>query len=161
MSLLKVVTLPHSFFVSGTGSYDVQNVSANSPQEGVLCITCSFMKGSSDIGCYSELTHTTHNTGYTALHIGREKGEESVSGCVTKLEEGLYNIAVYDIETNGRRATPPAVILTDIRIMNNEIMTTSSTNTVLPSPTGIIETTTNPSVSCECHVTCHVIIVHV
>ena len=160
MSLLKVMTLPHSFFVSGTGSYDVQNVSANSPWEGVLCITCSFMKGSSDIGCYSELTHTTHNTGYTALHIGREKGEESVSGCVTKLEEGLYNIAVYDIETNGRRAIPPAVILTDIRIMNNEIMTTS-TSTVLTSPTGIIETTTSPSVSREYHVTCHVIIVHV
>ena len=118
------------------------------------------MKGSSDIGCYSELTHTTHNTGYTALHIGREKGEESVSGCVTKLEEGLYNIAVYDIETNGRRATPPAVILTDIQIMNNEIMTTS-TSTVSPSATGIIETTTSPSVSREYHVTCHVIIIHV
>uniref|UniRef100_A0A1X7TW32 Fibronectin type-III domain-containing protein n=1 Tax=Amphimedon queenslandica TaxID=400682 RepID=A0A1X7TW32_AMPQE len=131
-------------------SFGVQNVSVNSPQKGVLCISCSFMKGSSDVGCYAELSHTVHTTGYTAVHISRGKGEESASGCVTKLEEGLYNIAVYDVETNGERGNA-AVTLSNITINNNNDdddnnVVTATVQSLLPSPT-MSGPVSSPSVS--------------
>ena len=111
------------------------------------------MKGSSDVGCYAELTHTVHSTGYTAVHISRGKGEESASGCVTILEEGLYNIAVYDVETNGGRGTA-AVTLSDIIIdnsnNNNNNIITATVQSLLPSPT-ISDPASSPSISGEYH----------
>ena len=129
----------------------MQNVSVNSPQEGVLCISCSFMKGSSDVGCYAELSHTVHSTGYTAVHISRGKGEESASGCVTKLEEGLYDIAVYDVEANGGRGNA-AVTLSNSNNGDNDNnnIVTATVQSSLPSPT-ISDPVSSPSISGECH----------
>ena len=111
------------------------------------------MKGSSDVGCYAELSHTIHSTGYTAVHISRGKGEESASGCVTKLEEGLYDVAVYDVEANGGRRNA-AVTLSNIIINNNgdngDNIVTATVQSSLPSPT-ISDPVSSPSISGECH----------
>ena len=42
-------------------------------------------------------------SGYTALHIGCTNRENIVTGCITSLETGIYNIDIFDFNNNGQK----------------------------------------------------------
>ena len=61
-----------------------------STDNGVLCISCTFMIGSDNGGCFVEMKMMS-GAGYTALHIGHTKRENIVTGCITSQETAIYN----------------------------------------------------------------------
>ena len=70
----------------------------------VLCISCTFMIGSGNGGCFVEMRMIL-GSGYTALHIGHTNGENIVTGCITSLETGIYNVDIFDINNNGQKVS--------------------------------------------------------
>ena len=60
------------------------------------------MIGSDNGGCFVEMRMIS-GSGYTALHIGRTNGENIVTGCITSLETGIYNVDIFDINNNGQK----------------------------------------------------------
>ena len=42
-------------------------------------------------------------SGYTELNIGCVNGENIVTGCITSLDTGIYNVNIFDINNNNRK----------------------------------------------------------
>ena len=56
-------------------------------------ISCTFMRGSYDIGCYIELRMPIGY--YTAVYISRSIEEPTVTGCIYRLDQGNYTLDMY------------------------------------------------------------------
>ena len=53
-------------------------------------------------GCFVEM-RIISGSGYTALHICCTNGQNRVTGCITSLEAGIYNVDIFDINNNGQK----------------------------------------------------------
>ena len=60
------------------------------------------MIGSDNGGCFVEMMMIS-GSGYTALHIGCTNGQNIVTGFITSLETGIYNVDIFDINNNGQK----------------------------------------------------------
>ena len=55
---------------------------------------------------------------YTALHIGRTNGEDIVTGCITNLEAGIYNVDIFYINNNGEKdSSGKAVMISTVNAL--------------------------------------------
>ena len=61
----------------------------------------TFMIGSNKGECFVKMMMIS-GLGYTALHISCTNGENIVTGCITSLETGIYNVDIFDINNNGQ-----------------------------------------------------------
>ena len=68
-----------------------------------VCITCIFAQGTSAQGCFISLreNHNFVTTNTAGLRIERVGESLNATGCIEDLEEGLYHVAVYDVEADG------------------------------------------------------------
>ena len=91
--------------------------------------------------------------GYIALHIGCTNGENIVTGCITSLETGIYNVNIFDINNNGQKdSSGTAVIISPVQVL-------PPSQPSQPTPTNVssimyysIRETPSSTVSYECHV---------
>ena len=81
------------------------------------------MIGSDNGGCFVEMKMLS-GSGYTALHIGCTNGENIVTGCISSLETGIYNINIFDINNSGQKDTSATAII----ISTIQALTTKSTS---------------------------------
>ena len=57
-------------------------------------------------------------SGYIALHIGHTNGENIVTGCITSLETGTYNVNTFDINNNGQKDSySTAIIISLVQVL--------------------------------------------
>ena len=75
------------------------------------------MIGSDNGGCFIKIRMIS-GSGYTALHIGRTNGDNIVTGCITSLETGIYNINIFDINDNREKdSSGTAVIISPVQVL--------------------------------------------
>ena len=67
------------------------------------------MIGSDNGGCFVEMRMIS-GSGYTALHIGCTNGENIVTGCISSLDTGIYNLDIFDINNNGQKDSSGKVV---------------------------------------------------
>lgn len=137
------------------GTYGVQQVMIDSAPYYPVCMTCHFMTGASESGCYARLSNG--NYGDTELRMTRREGDDSVTGCITSITPGHYTVSVYDIEDTGLISADTALFINDIEIFTSFNPVTMVTKEVVPSSTSkVLEAT------CElCDVTAMLRDVHV
>ena len=115
------------------------------------------MIGSDNGECFVEIRMIS-GSGYTALHIGCTNGENIVTGCITSLETGIYNINIFDINNSGQKDTSAtAVIISTVQVLPPSLPSQSTATDVSSTMYDSIRETPSPTISCECHVICHVI----
>ena len=66
--------------------------------------------------------------GYTALHIGHTNGDNIVTGYITSLETGIYNVDIFDINNNGQKDSSGTAVY-NINSTSLSTLTTKSTYT--------------------------------
>ena len=77
------------------------------------------MIGSDNGGCFVEMRMIS-GSGYTALHIGCTNGENIVTGCITSLETGIYNVDIFDINNNGQKdSSGKAVMISTVNVYHH------------------------------------------
>ena len=114
------------------------------------------MIGSDNGGCFVEMKMIS-GSGYTALHIGRTNGENIVTGCITSLETGIYNINIFDINNNGQKdSSGTAVIISPVQVLPPSLPSQPTPTNVSNTMYYSIRETPNSSVSSKSHVICHV-----
>ena len=107
-------------------------------------------------GCFVEMRMIL-GLEYTKLHIGHTNGENIATSCITSVETGIYNIDIFDINNNGQKdSSGTAVTISTVQVFPpsqpSQPTSTDVTSTIYYS----IRETLSPTVSCECHVICHV-----
>ena len=123
---------------------------------GVLYILCTFMIGSDNGGCFIEMRMISGSE-YTALHIGCSNRENIVTGCITNLETGIYNIDIFDINNNGQKdSSGTAVTISTMQVFPPSQPRHSTSTHVSTTMYDNIRETPNSTVSYKCHVICHV-----
>lgn len=86
---------------------------------------CLFVRGSQALGCYVLMIEATTGMNYSTL-ISRQNVSGSIPGFV---KPGVYDISIYDINSDGSMSSVPALI-SDVII---ESITTSSMMPIMPS----------------------------
>ena len=71
-----------------------------------MCVTCYYIRSSPAIGCRLVVSNTGVNKDrQVAVNIAQESDE----GCVEVASEGLYQVQVFDWNTNGNFSKEPAI----------------------------------------------------
>ena len=91
------------------------------------------------------------SSGYTALHIGCTNGENIVTGCITSLETGIYNVNIFDINNNGQKdSSGTAVLISPVQVF--PLLQSSQPTSTDVSSTMYDSISETPM----CHVICYV-----
>ena len=112
------------------------------------------MVGSDNERCFVEMRMIS-GSGYTALHIGCTNGENIVTGCITSLETGIYNLNIFDINNNGQKnSSGKAVTISTVQVFQVFPPNQSRQMYLIQC---IINSIREISVSCEYHTICHMV----
>ena len=83
-----------------TDAFNVQKVST-SVFQSKECATCTFVEGTTAIGCQIHFVDTTRNTTAGKINVPKPDGALSTIGCIDVLPPGVYRVMAYDILSGG------------------------------------------------------------
>ena len=109
-----------------TDTFNVQKVSTSVFQSKKYA-TCTFVEGTTAIGCKIRFVDTTGNTTAEKIYLPKPDGALSTIGCVEDLPPSVYRVMAYDIVSDGG---------TDDRV----VAVGEALVTVTASTTGILHT---------------------
>ena len=124
------------------GTFDVHNTSL-SLGDGSICVKCIFISNSSANGCVVEVV--AHGDVVATITAIRHNNSDSVEGCVSDIDSGIYNITIYyayDKNDDG------SVDNTSVTVYRDVTLTITATTTRTPiCPSSVKITSSEPITS--------------